>query len=280
MVLVVLSAETRSELEVYLDAQGVNRAAVDLSSLEPYFGKPDFAFVCGWVAKRGEPATATALKVVLPSPSIWFPLQPTRAYTNAVETVVYVRGFVKPAPNCNLPGLKCQYIYGAAKELSVGQAFTEDKLFHGYGYYSGTLEPLTRVTLTANPQAWDRDLELVHGTTLVGSVALAVTDVSSWIKLIPSSILGALLGLFIPSLTIAKAERVRMDWLAGALTGAAIILSIWASMLVFGIWRYRRSGDGPRQPSRWLVIPILAAVHFGIVLGVCHALMVWIQTAT
>ena len=85
MVVVVLSAETRQALENYLNAQGVSRSAVDLSSVEPYIGKPEFAFVCGWVAKAGKPVSATGLKVVFPSPTIWFPLQPTRAYTNAVK---------------------------------------------------------------------------------------------------------------------------------------------------------------------------------------------------
>ena len=175
MIVVVLSAESRAALEQYLDAQGVNRAAADLTSLEPYFGKSDFAFVCGWVAKRDEPVTATGLKVVFPSPSLWFPLQPTRAYSDPVETVVYVRGFVKPAPGCVLPSLKCQYIYGAMKELSVNQAFSEGKQSEYHGHYSGPLEELTRITLTTDPQKWDRDLELVPGTTAVGTVALTVT---------------------------------------------------------------------------------------------------------
>jgi len=280
MVLVVLSAETRGELEVYLDAQGVNRAAADLSSLDPYLGKPGYAFVCGWVAKRGEPVTATAMKINFPSPTYWFPLQPTRAYTNAVETVVYVRSFVKPAPGCSLPDLKCQYIFGGVKELGVGQALARDEDSHRVGHYSGRLERLTRVTLSTDPRTWDRDLELEPGTTTVGTLALAMTEESSWIKLIPSSLLGAVLGLLIPSLTVAKHERVRTDWLAGALTGAAIVLSLWASLIVFGIWRNSRFGDRPRQPSRWLVVPALAAVHFAIVWAVCTGLIAWINAAS
>jgi hypothetical protein len=276
MVVVVLTAESRAAMKQYLDEQGVNRAAVDLSSLDPYFGRPEYAFVCGWVAKRYEPAQATALKVTFPSPTLWFPLQPTRAYTEPVETVVFVRGFAKPAPGCDLPGLKCQYIYGAVKELSLGQAFTEDKQSYEYGHYSGTLEPLTRVTLTTDPQQWDRDLELVPGTTAVGTVALTVKEWSNGIAMLWSGALGALLGLFIPWLTIAKADRSRIDWLAGALTGAFIVLTIWASAVVFAIWRSQRFGDQPKQPSRYLVLPALALVHFGIVLAVCNGLIRWI----
>ena len=230
MVVVVLSAESRAAMEQYLDAQGVNRAAADLSSLDPYFGKVEYAFVCGWVAKRDVPVKATGLKLVFPSPTLWFPLQPTRAYTEPVETVVYVRGFVKPAPGCDLPGLKCEYVYGAVKELTVGQAFTADRPEEHSGFYSsGQLQKLTRVTLTTDPQKWDRDLELVPGTTAVGTVALAVTGWLGFYGPLWSTLLGALLGLFIPWLTIAKAERWRIDWLA-ALTGAT---------------RARRSGPRP-----------------------------------
>lgn len=281
MVVVVVSAQARGELEMYLDAQGVDRAAADLSSLEPYFGKPGNAFVCGWVAKRGKPVTATGLKVVFPTPTIWFPLQPTRAYSHPVQTVVYVRGFVKPAPGCEIPDLKCQSIYGDVKEADLRQAFDrEGELRSHSNGTSGRLEPLTRVTLTADPQKWDRDLELVPGTAAAGTVAIAITQWPPWrIQLLPSSALGALLGLFIPWLTIARADRCRSDWLAGALTGAAIVLSIWASLIVFGICRAKRFADRPRQPSRWLVLPALAAVHFGIVLAVCHGLMTWINTA-
>jgi hypothetical protein len=175
--------------------------------------------------------------------------------------------------------LKCQYIYGAVKELGVSQAFAQDSAFHEHGQSTGQLEPLTRITLADDPQKWDRDLELMRGTTAVGMVALGVAESSSWIQLFSSSALGALLGLFIPWLTIPKTRRLRTDWLAGALTGAAIVLSIWASLLVFGIWRSRRFADRPRQPSRWLVVPALAIVHFAIVLGVCRALLAWISSA-
>lgn len=50
MVVTVVSAETRDALGRYLDAQGVNPATADLSSLDEYFGQPEYAFVCGWVA--------------------------------------------------------------------------------------------------------------------------------------------------------------------------------------------------------------------------------------
>jgi hypothetical protein len=50
-------------------------------------------------------------------------------------------------------------------------------------------------------------------------------------------------------------------------------------LIVSGIWRAKRFADKPRQPSRWLVIPVLAAVHFGIVMAVCQGLISWINAA-
>jgi hypothetical protein len=277
MIVTVVSANSRVEIERYLDAQRVNRAAADLSPLDPYFGQDTYAFVCGWVAKRGEPVAATALKVTFPSPTLWFPLLPTRAYTDPVETVVYARGFVKPAAGCDLRGLSCEYIYGAVEAKGVLQAFATDRpkdLLH-HDYFS-RLERLTRVTLARDPQKWDRDLELVPGMTPVGSVALAVTGWVGFLGPLWSALLGAMLGLMIPRLTVSRAERRRIDWLAGALTGAAIALSIWVSAIVFAAWRWLKFRDRPNQPSRYVVLPLLAIVHFAIVFAVCRGLMAWI----
>ena len=90
---------------------------------------------------------------------------------------------------------------------------------------------MTRVTLTTDPQKWDRDLELVPGTTSVGTVAVAVTGWVGFFGPLWSALLGACLGLMIPRLAVQPAERRRVDLLAGALTGAAIVLTIAASAL-------------------------------------------------
>ena len=279
MVVTVVSADSRTEIEGYLDAQGVKRGAVDLSSLDPYFTQPGYAFVCGWVARRDQPVRATGLKIVFPSPTLWFPLLPTRAYTEPVETVVYTRGFVRPASGCDLPGLKCEYIYGAVESMGVEQAFNRDFAEKHPGYNYGRLQPMTRVTVTTDPQQWDRDLELVPGTTPVGTVALAVTGWAGFLGPLWSALLGATLGLAIPWLTVRKAERRRGDWLAGALTGAAIALTIWGSALIFGLWRHYRFRGQPKQPARFFVLPALAVAHIGIVALVCHGLIAWITAA-
>jgi hypothetical protein len=271
MVVTVVSAESRAALERYLDAQGVNRAAADLSSLAPYFGQADFAFACGWVARREQPVAATGLKVVFPSPTVWFPLRPTRAYTDPVQTVVYVRGFVKPARGCELPDLRCEYAFGHVEALGVGQSFADRE------YRGGKLDPLTRVTLTTDPQKWDRDLELVPGTTPVGTVAAAVTGWAGFLGPLWSALLGAALGLAIPRLTVPKAERRRIDWLAGALIGAAIVLTVWASALVFWAWRRMRFRDRPARPQLYVVLPVLAVAHFAVVLGACNGLIAWMK---
>jgi hypothetical protein len=276
MIVTVVSAESRAALEEYLDAQGVNRSAANLSSLAQYFEKGEYAFVCGWVAKSDERVTATGLKIVFPSPTLWFPLLPTRAYTNDVETVVYTRGFVTPAPGCELPGLKCEYIYGPVKPAGLQTVFRKDEYFRNW---SGS-EPLTRVTLTADPQQWDRDLELVPGTTPVGTFCLALTGWGMRLGLVWPGLLGALLGLAIPLMTIHRIDRSWTDFAAGALTGAAIALSIWASVLVFCTWRNFKFRRHPwRRLLPYFVLPPFAIVHFGICLGACRALQAWIAAS-
>jgi hypothetical protein len=135
------------------------------------------------------------------------------------------------------------------------------------------------VTLTTDPQKWDRDLELVPGTTFTGSLALIVTEsVGTYAAWFGSTLIGAALGLVIPLLTVPKAQRRWVDWLAGALTGAAIILTVWASVVVFSVWRRWRPHERSPLPGldALLVMPALAVVHFAIVVGVCHGLIAWI----
>jgi hypothetical protein len=281
MVVTVVSAESREAMERYLDGQGVNRAAADVSSLDPYFGETGYAFVCGWVASREEPVAATGLKIVFPSPTIWFPLLPTRAYTNDVETVVYVRGFVKPADGCDLAGLNCEYIYGKVEEVGTRLTFDKNLLNHSPGHpYSWRKEPLTRVTLATDPQKWDRDLELVPGTTAAADLALAVTG---WLGLygpVWSALLGATIGIAIPWWGLPRGERRRIDWFAGPLIGAAIVLSIWASAVVFAWWRYDYLRYRTTPPRWFIVLPGLALVHLAVVFAACQGLIAVIARGT
>jgi hypothetical protein len=264
MVVTVVTADTRAGIEAYLDAQGVDRAAADLSSLDPYFGRPGFAFACGWAVGKEQPVTATGLRVVFPSPNLWFPLLPTRAYTNPVRTVVYARGVVKPAPGCDLPGLTCDYVQGWVMNVGVGRAFEPD---HDTAMV-GRLEQLTRVTLTTDPRKWDRDLELVPGATPAGTAVLVVAGWGGFWGPLWSALLGAVLGL--------AGRRRPLDWLAGAATGAAIILTVWASLVVFVVWRNRRFGDHPDRPRWFVVLPLLAAAHFAVVALACQLLLAWV----
>jgi hypothetical protein len=279
MVVTVVRAETREEIENYLDAQGVNRKAVNLSSLESYIGREKFAFVCGWTA-AGRPMTATGFKIEFPSPTAWFPLRPTSVYADPVETVVYVRGRVKPAAGCDLPRLHCEYVHGVVKELGVGQSFERREFLEErrHYHYEDRPEPLTRVTLTTDPKAWDRDLELIPGLTADGQLVDALAGWASSNAPLFVVALGAVLGVMIPWVTIPKAERKRIDWLAGALVGAAVIFSLWASAFVLAAWRTIRFWERPSEPVRYLILPAFAAVHFLIVFAVCRTLM-WLIAA-
>jgi hypothetical protein len=274
MVVTVVSAESRLALEEYLGTQGIDRRVADLSPLEPYFGKPEYAFVCGWVTQPGEPARATGLKLVFPSPTLWFPLRPTRAYDSPVVTVAYTRGFVKPADGCNLPDLRCEYVYGTVEPLSVHRSFAGASQRDLARHYSGGTEPLTRVTLTSNPQLWGCDLELVSGTTVSGSANLALTGWAADFGLGWSALLGALLGLFLPRLTVPRGHRRWADYLGGAMTGAAILFSLWASMLTYAVWKSLRFREGLGPPRRYLAVVALAIVHFLVVLAIYGVLVV------
>src|SRR5262249_45019177 len=98
-----------------------------------------------------------------------------------------------------------------------------------------------------------------------------------------SGLLGACLGLAITWLTVPKANRRWIDWLAGALTGAAITLTIWASAAVLAVWLRLRFRDQPNRPDRshlLVMLLMLAVVHFAIVFGVCKGLMYWLSTST
>jgi hypothetical protein len=280
MIVTVISADSRAAIEKYLDDQGVNRSAADLSPLNPYFGPGGNAFVCGWVAKRSEPATANGLKVTFPAPNVWFPLRPTRAYTGPVETVVYVRGFVQPAAGCELPGLACQTIFGHVEAKGIGQAFDlgraeAEEFIRRQGRFS-KFEQMTRVTLTTDPQQWDRDLELVSGSDRRTDVAMAVLGWLGFLGPLWSALLGASLGLMLPLATIPRAERRKIDWLAGVLTGAAIALTLWASAIVFVIWRAIRFRGRPRPPGGVRALLVLAVVHLMVAAFVCFKLAHWL----
>jgi len=273
MIVTVVTAESHYALEEYLAGNGIERRAADLGPLEPYFGKPEYAFVCGWVARAGEPAVATGLRLVFPSPTLWFPLRPTRAYASPVATVVFARGFVRPADGCDLPDLRCEYVYGLVESQSVNRSFAVSDRTDRYRHYSGRTESLTRVTLTTNPKEWDKDLELVPGTTTLGSANQALSGWVADVGLGWSAILGAFLGLFLPRLTIPKADRRWADYVGGAVTGAAILFTIWACVLVFAVWRSIRFREGFGPPRRYLPLVALAATHLLIVLAIYGVLV-------
>ena len=279
MVVTVVSAESRSALIQYLDVQGVNHAAADLSSLDPYFGEKGYAFVCGWVAKRGEPVSATGLKVTFPTSMAWFPLRPTRVYSNSVQTVVYVRGFVQPSAGCTLPGLNCESIFGHVETKGVGQAFKPNSpedldRIRRYGRFSG-FEHVTRVTLSADPKQWDCDLELEPGTDQKTAVVLAVLGWLGYLGPLWSAVCAAL-GLILPLFTVPMGERKRVDLFAGALTGAALALTLWVSLLIYVTWRTLRLQGRPAPEGGVGALIVVAMVHLVIAAMACLKLGVWL----
>ncbi|HJZ91073.1 MAG TPA: hypothetical protein VKE40_09385, partial [Gemmataceae bacterium] len=103
-----------------------------------------------------------------------------------------------------------------------------------------------------------------------------------WMAHVPlfwSGLLGAVLGLAMPVLAVPRAERQSEDWLMGAMIGAAIALSLWATVAAYCLWRSYRCRDGPHRPARYLVPLVLAMAHLGVVASVCYGLSEWIRAA-
>ena len=84
----------------------------------------------------------------------------------------------------------------------------------------------------------------------------------------------------LPRLTIPRADRRWIDYLGGALTGAAILFAVWASALGFAGWRSVRFEEGMGPPRTYLVIFGLPVVHFLVVLAIYGVLVTWFVCAT
>ena len=97
-----------------------------------------------------------------------------------------------------------------------------------------------------------------------------------YVGVVGSIILGGLLGLILPRLTVRRDQRQSADYLFGALTGAALIGSLWSALTVFGLWRHLRFEDSLKPSRRYVVVLLLAAAHFGLVVLVCWLLRLWI----
>src|SRR5262245_9100577 len=282
MVVVVLTARSAEALDGYLTANGVNTTAANLVALEPYLGhQEEFALVCGWLAAGGQKLAARGVRVDFPTPTIFYPLQPTRVYESEVRTVVYVRGLVQPVADLGVPGAQCQYVRGTVKEINLGYSFAAPRSLGG-GYLGlpppdATLEPLTRVEMTSAPSSWTRDLVLEPGAPAGVEVARLIDTLGLGGLWGASIVLGMLLAVFLRWAVVPREKRRRTDWLWAVAVGATTGLSLWVSTLVFLAWNLRRfnepeSEEGMRPLGR--VIVVLGAVgSVSVLLGVTCGLL-------
>jgi hypothetical protein len=270
MVVTVVTAKTAEGLDRYLTANGVSTSASRLIALTPYLGQQDeFALVCGWLAKGGPELTARAVRVDFPTPTIFYPLQPTRVYESKIPTVVYVRGLVRPVADLAVPGVQCSYLRGAVEEISLGSSVTKSKGKPNRRRPPSeeALEPLTRVELTSIPSSWTSDLVLEPGAPAMIAVARLIDRGGLPLLWGWSIVLGMLLSVFLPWAILPRENRGRSDWLWAAAVGAATGLSVWVSILVFVAWNRRRfSGHARGRSARILERIILVLGGFGIVL--------------
>jgi hypothetical protein len=241
MIVTVVSAITAEGLDRYLADNGIHTSAAQLVGLTPYLGQEDeYSLVCGWMGKGGKELTARAVRVDFPTPTIFYPLQPTRVYESVIPTVVYVRGLVRPVADLAVPGATYTYLHGNVTNLESRFVKSTDLSERRRPVPESIFEELTRVELTSASSSWTSDLVMepsappaIAFASLIDRGGLAL--LWAW-----SIALGMLLSVFLPRAILSREQRCWKDWLWAATVGAATGLSVWVSVLVLVAWARNR----------------------------------------
>lgn len=235
MVVEVLSSKSAEALDAYLADKKLEVRAAEISALEPYL-REEHALICAWPKEGKESMTARGLKIDFPTAKVFYPLRPSRVYTNTIKTSIYVRGWFHPTPDLNLPGLKCGYVWAKVTDEPITDAFAALR--------SGSLPyetvAATRVDLSSTPSGWTQDLTMDPGEPKSVSAAVSITEMGQygmWYGLI---CLGAILSVYLPLAVVVRTERRWYDWLWALAVGAGLGLSVLFSGLVFLFWMERR----------------------------------------
>jgi hypothetical protein len=190
--------------------------------------------------------------VVFPTPTIFYPLQPTRIYETQVRTVVYVRGLVRATADLAVQGVECKYLRGVVKDVNLGYSFASHARLGG-GYLGSpppgsTLELLTRVEVTSPPPLWNHDLSLEPGAPTAIELARFIDANGPPLLWGTSIVLAMILAVALPWGVVPLPHRHWTDWLYALAVGAGTGLSIWVAALVFVGWIKLRVDD--RAPGR------------------------------
>ena len=245
MVVEVLTAQSTAALDRYLADKQLDVKAADINALNPYL-EGEYTLICGWPADPKTPLTARAVRVDFPTPAIYYPLRPTRVYESTVDTAIYVRGWARPQPGMDLPGLRCRYVRGKVSDLHLAETFETDIHAPFPRTELDRLEevPLTRVDLTPLPRGWTQDLLLEPGVPAAVAAAERINAVGAGGTWLLSVLLGVVLAAWLPFAVVPPGQRKGSDWLWASWVGAGIGLSIYASaFLLYGWLRDRKLTD-------------------------------------
>jgi hypothetical protein len=263
LVLELVTAESPAALERYLSARQLGAHAMELRALDPYFGQP-YTFVCAWSATESGRPAARAVRIDFPSPTLFYPLQPARVYGADLETVIYVRGFVRAQAEPAVPGLRCRFVRGKVVEAPAEETFGDRTALPGFGPPDD--EPLTRIELVSEPADWSADLTLVRGAPTAIRAAEGVRAIGPWLMFLLTATVGVVVASFLPLAVMPAKRRGWEDWVWAWLVGAASCLSILAAAMVFYAWCCDRKPAGRLAPLGTFARAVLWAA--GLSLGV------------
>jgi hypothetical protein len=283
MIVEVLSAKSVKALDRYLRTRELNIQAAGIGALAPYLQK-EYTLICGWTAEPGRELPARALRIDFPTPQVFYPLLPTRIYESPVNTAVYVRGWFQPPAATAFGGFRCKHVWGRVSEEELGSALVdslgvEEAWRRDWRLASQAVDPaleerLTRVELDPSPRNWTEDLLLEAGAPAAVTVAEGIYvrgRRALWGLLV---LLGVLIAGFLPLLVIPAEKRKAIDFLWSIAVGAAIALTIFASMLVFSAWiHFRKAQVEPHRLSTLNKFSLVAAGLSIAAVGIAALLM-------
>lgn len=238
MVVEILTARTTEGLDRYLSSRNLGVGAGDLKGLAPYLGG-NYSLICAWNAVAAEPMAARAIRVEFPTPVLFYPLQPSRVYITDVDTAVYIRGWVQPDHELNIPGLRFRYLRGRVADHPLSDAAVWEAF--GSLVSNEQIEELTGVELSPTPAGWSEDLHLIQGPPLAIPAAQGIERIGLIGLWLVTMLLGGPLALYLPWVMCSPESRRWSDYAWALGVGLAIGFSIYASVLVMCSWcRYRQ----------------------------------------
>jgi hypothetical protein len=235
MVVETLTAKSTDALDGYLTSHALDVRAANLTSLAPYL-QQDYTLVCAWRSGATAEGKARALRIEFPTPHVYFPLRPSRVYTDQVATAIFVRGWFQPTDKSNTLDVRCRYLRGRVELDQPGEAPSPQ-------------ERLTQVLLSQKTSAWTEDLTMTEGAPTGATTAESIMDaMNAGIWLGPTALVGMSVGLFLPLLLLPANHRSRWSYGVGALAGASVVFSSLMMILILVTW-FRCSQGRIRFPD-------------------------------